>query len=99
MDRFAEDFDPDPFKGSNADIPLSELVKDSPEDAARALLTESLVPAVNALVQIALYGKTEPIRFKAATWIIEHKLGRAPAGTEGKDVWDKLLTDISKKDN
>jgi hypothetical protein len=93
---FAEDLPLDPY-ANNKDIPLSELTPDDPETTARNIITENLIPAVNSIVQMALYGKSESMRFKAATWIAEHQLGKPGGAGESNDVWGKLLSDIRKK--
>jgi hypothetical protein len=66
----------------------------NPEDAAKELLRENLVPAVQEVVNLAAYAKNERIRFEASKYVLERNLGKLADKLPIGDMWDTLFAEI-----
>ena len=94
------DYGPDPNDPTH--IPTAEELGEivfgpSPSEiaAARRLLREALVPAVQSIIDLAAYGKAERIRLDAAKYITERNLGKVADKLSIGSDWIELLGEIT----
>lgn len=81
---------------------VSEVVNgfrpsENPEQAAKELLQQGLVPAVQQLVSLAQFGESERIRLQASQYVIERNLGKLADRQPLGDMWDELFKELEGK--
>lgn len=79
-----------------ANMPVSEIISDNPEDCAREIFKEGLVGAAGEIVHLSHHGDSERIRLEASKYVVERNLGKITGG-DASDTWDNLLRDITSK--
>jgi hypothetical protein len=67
---------------------------ESPEEAAKQMFLEGLVPATQTLVNLAINGNTEKVRLEASRYIVERNLGKLVERLPIGDMWEQLLKEI-----
>lgn len=67
--------------------------EESEADAAKRIFKQSLLPAVQSIVQIAQYSNNERLRYTAAQYVVERNIGRLQDTPPemGDDPLDRLL--------
>ena len=67
---------------------------ESPEEMAKQILQENLIPSVNTLVNLAAFAENDRIRFEAARYVIERNLGKLTDRLPLGDMWEQLFKEI-----
>jgi len=67
---------------------------ESPEEMAKMILQENLIPSVNTLVHLAVYAESDRIRLEAARYVIERNLGKLTDRLPLGDMWEQLFKEI-----
>ncbi|MEO7397049.1 MAG: hypothetical protein ABIW84_00640 [Ilumatobacteraceae bacterium] len=71
------------------------IMEESETDQAERLFRQNLVPAVQSIVNIALYSDKERLRLQAATYVVERNLGRLQdvVAEQARDPFKDLLAE------
>ena len=75
---------------------FSEIVKGVKGDViaeAKALLLDALVDAVCTVIRTAMHAEKEDLRYRAATFIIQHNLG--DKGKSPEEAWETFFKQIN----
>ena len=85
---YGPDWDPD--EALLATVKDKEIFNTSYEDQTREVLDQAGPSAARSVVNMALYSQNEPVRLKAATYILDRQLGRTGEEKQSQSTVDPL---------